>query len=257
MLKNKEAELAILQGLFGSMAWQGKGVYEGKPYKELRSITMLWPNTEHFVLIKDKVKTGNVLDIKGTRFSVGRAGSGTERSTLTVMQGVGLSKEDISPEYLGYMESAAGIKDGKLDGASLVAGPPVAAVSDLAASPTKVQILEFTDEQIKSIDELYPIWFRYVIPAGTYMYQDKDIQSIAQPNWLGVRMDIDEEVIYQLTKTIFENLEYLVGVHKAARFIQLDAALSGLPVPLHPGALKYYREKGLEIPDSLIPPEVK
>jgi TRAP transporter TAXI family solute receptor len=257
MLKNKEAELAILQGLFGSMAWQGKGMYEGKPYKELRSITMLWPNTEHFVLTKGKVITGNVLDMKGTRFSIGRAGSGTERSTLTVMQGVGLSKEDISPEYLGYMESAAAIKDGKLDGASLVAGPPVAAVSDLAASPTKIQILEFTDEQIEGIGKLYPIWFRYVIPAGTYMGQDKDIQSIAQPNWLGVRMDIDEDVIYQLTKTIFENLEYLVGVHKAARFIQLDAALSGLPVPLHSGALKYYREQGLKIPDSLIPPEAK
>ena len=257
MLKNKEAEIAILQGLFGSMAWQGKGMYEGKPYKELRSITMLWPNTEHFVLTKGKVITGNVLDMKGTRFSIGRAGSGTERSTLTVMQGVGLSKEDISPEYLGYMESAAAIKDGKLDGASLVAGPPVAAVSDLAASPTKIQILEFTDEQIASIGELYPIWFRYIIPAGTYMGQDKDIQSIAQPNWLGIRMDIDEDVIYQLTKTIFENLEYLVGVHKAARFIQLDSALSGLPVPLHPGALKYYREKGVKIPESLIPPEAK
>jgi TRAP transporter TAXI family solute receptor len=224
MLKGKEAELAILQGLFGSMAWQGKGMYEGKPYKELRSITMLWPNTEHFALTKDKVKTGNVLDIKGTRFSVGRAGSGTERSTLTIMEGVGLSKEDVSPEYLGYMESAAAMKDGKLDGASLVAGPPVAAVSDLAASPIDIQILEFTDEQIGSIGKLYPIWFRYVIPAGTYMGQDKDIQSIAQPNWLGLRMDIDEEVVYQLTKTIFENLEYLVGVHKAARFIQLDSA---------------------------------
>lgn len=257
MLKGKEAELAILQGLFGSMAWQGKGMYEGKPYKELRSITMLWPNTEHFVLTKDKVKTGNVLDMKGTRFSVGRAGSGTERSTLTVMQGVGLSKEDISPEYLGYMESAAAMKDGKLNGASLVAGPPVAAVSDLAASPIQIQILEFTDEQIGSIGKLYPIWFRYVIPAGTYMGQDRDVQSIAQPNWLGLRMDIDEEVVYQLTKTIFENLEYLVGVHKAARFIQLDSALSGLPVPLHPGALKYYREQGLEIPDSLIPTEAK
>ncbi len=89
------------------------------------------------------------------------------------------------------------------------------------------------------------------------MGQDKDVQSIAQPNWLGLRMDIDEEVVYQLTKTIFENLEYLVGVHKAARFIQLDSALSGLPVPLHPGALKYYRERGIEIPDSLIPPEAK
>ena len=79
---------------------------------------------------------------------------------------------DINPEYLGYMESAAAMKDGKLDGASLVAGPPVAAVSDLAASPIDIQILEFTDEQIGSIGKLYPIWFRYVIPAGTYMGQD-------------------------------------------------------------------------------------
>jgi len=79
MLKGKEVDLAILQGLFGKMAWNGIGIYD-KPYKELRTITMLWPNVEHFVIIEDKVKTGTVTDIKGLKFSIGRAGSGTERS---------------------------------------------------------------------------------------------------------------------------------------------------------------------------------
>jgi len=255
MLRNKEVEIGMFQGLFGSMAWKGKGIYEGNPYKELRSITMLWPNVEHFMITKDKVKTGNVMDIKGKRFSVGRAGSGTEGSTLVIMEGIGLSIEDIKPEYLGYTESSTAIKDGGLEGLSACAGIPIPVVSELKASLTDMQILEFTDEQIENVDKLYPIWFRYVIPAGTYMRQDKDVQTMAQTNVLGVRMDIDEEVVYKLTKIIFENLEYLVGVHQAARLIQLDSALLGLPAPLHPGALKYYREQGLKIPDRLIPPE--
>lgn len=259
MLKGKEVELAILQGLFGSMAFGGTGIYKGKPYKELRTITMLWPNTEHFVLVKKKVKTGTVVDIKGTRFSIGRAGSGTERSGLFIMKGIGLTVKDVKPEYLGYFESASAMKDGKIDGANLVAGEPVAAVTDLFSAPgMDVVILEFTDEQIKSIVEKTPYpGFRYIIPANTYRGQTKPIRTMAQPNFLGVRADVDEGVVYLLTKTIFENLGYLVKAHKATRFIKLESALSGLPGPLHPGALKYYRERGLKIPERLIPPEAK
>ncbi len=259
MLRGKEVDLAILQGLFGKMAWNGIGVYKNKPYKELRSITMLWPNVEHFVIMKDKVKTGTVTDIKGLRFSVGRAGSGTERSTLTIMQGVGLSIKDIKPEYLGYFESAQAMKDKRIDGASLCAGPPVAAVTDIFAAPgIKAAILEFTDQQLKQINSktAYP-GFRYIIPANTYPGQTKPVRSIAQPNFLGVRADVDEQVVYLLTKTLFENPEYLKNVHKMGAFIKLENALNGLPAPLHPGAYKYYKEKGLSIPPNLVPPEAK
>lgn len=257
MLKGKEVDLAILQGLFGKMAWNGIGIYKGKPYKELRTITMLWPNVEHFVILKDKVKTGTITDIKGLRFSIGRAGSGTERSGLTIMEGLGMKREDVKGEYLGYFESATAMKDGRIEGANLVAGPPVAAVMDIFASPgMNAVILEFTDEQLKEINEktAYP-GFRYIIPANTYPGQTKAVPSIAQPNFLGVRSDVDTEAVYLLTKTLFENSDYMRQVHKMATFITLENALSGLPAPLHPGTYKYYTEVGLKIPETLVPPE--
>jgi uncharacterized protein len=254
MLRNKEVDLAILQGLFGKSAWKGLGTYKDKPLKTLRSITMLWPNVEHFVVRSDKVKSGTVNDIKGLRFSIGRAGSGTERSGLTIMSALGLDREDVDGVYLGYFESSSAMKDKRLDGANIPAGPPVAAITDLFASPgLDVTILEFTDEQLKAINEktAYP-GYRYVVKAGTYPGQDKDVATIAQPNLLGVREDVPEDVVYQLTKTLFENPGFLKQVHKMGEWITLENALSGLPAPLHPGALKFYKEKGLEIPPELI-----
>jgi TRAP transporter TAXI family solute receptor len=257
MLKAKEIEMAILQGLFGKMAWNGTDIYKGKPMKELRSITMLWPNVEHFVLVKDKVKTGTITDIKGLKFSIGRAGSGTERSGLTLMSGVGLGRNDIQAEYLGYFESAKSMKDKRISGANLCAGPPVAAVTDLFATPgMNVKILEFTDAQINAINEKtsYP-GYRYIIPANTYPGQKEEVKTIAQPNFLAIRADVDPEIVYKLTKTIYENLGYLYSIHSATKHMKLESALSGLPVPLHPGALKYYREiGGIYIPAGLVPP---
>jgi len=256
MLKAKEVEMAILQGMFGRMAWNGTETYKDQPMKELRSITLLWPNVEHFVLVQDKVKTGTIADIKDLKFSIGRAGSGTEQSGLAIMSGIGLSRDDVKGEYLGYFESSTAMKDKMIHGANICAGPPVAAVTDLFATPgMKVQILEFTDEQLDAINEktAYP-GFRYIIPANTYPGQTKEIKTIAQPNFLGIRADVDPEIVYKLTKTIYENLPYLYSIHQATNFIKPELAISGLPVPLHPGALKYYREVGMTIPDRLIPP---
>jgi len=179
MLKGKEVEMAILQGLFGKMAWNGTHIYKGKPMKELRSITLLWPNVEHFVIFQDKVKTGTITDIKGLRFSVGRAGSGTEKSGLTIMSGVGMGRDDVDAEYLDYFGSSKAMKDKMIQGANLCAGPPVAAVTELFATPgMKVKVLEFTDEQLKAINEktAYP-GFRYLIPANTYPGQKKTDQN--------------------------------------------------------------------------------
>lgn len=259
MLKTKKVDLAILQGLFGTMALNGTDIYEGKAFKELRSISMLWPNVEHFVIIQEKVKTGTIADIKGLRFSIGRINSGTRVSGLMIMGGLGMSEDDIKAKHLGYFPSASAMRAKQIDGANLAAGPPVAAVTDLfAMRGMKVKVLEFTDKQLEAVLEktAYP-GYRFVIPANTYPGQKKPVKSIAQPNFLGVRSDVDKEVVYQLTKTIYENLNSLGAVHKTMRHIRLDTAVKGLTVPLHPGALKYYKEVGLKIPDNLTPPEAK
>lgn len=116
-------------------------------------------------------------------------------------------------------------------------------------------MLEFTDEQAKAINEktAYP-GFRYIIPANTYPGQKKPIKTIAQPNFLGIRADVDADIVYKLTKTIYENLDYLYNIHKATKYMKLESALSGLPAPLHPGALKYYKEVGVKVPARMIPP---
>ncbi|QJT07898.1 TAXI family TRAP transporter solute-binding subunit [Oceanidesulfovibrio marinus] len=249
MLKNKEADLAILQALFGLNAYQGKGPYEGNAYKDFRAITMLWENVEHFALLNDHVKTGTIEDLKGLdgKFSIGKRGSGTEGSGRTILTALGIDPDSLSLEYLGYNPSAQAMMDGRIVGANIPAGPPAAAITQLYAQlgADEVTVLDFTDEQLATIDKEYPIWGRYVIKAGTYPSQEKDINTISQPNFLACRADLPDETVYQITKTIYENLPFLHNIHKATMAMSLDRATKGLPAPLHPGAEKYYREVGI------------
>lgn len=249
MLKNKEADLAILQALFGLNAYQGKGPYEGKAYKDFRSITMLWENVEHFALLNDHVKSGTIEDLKGLdgKFSIGKRGSGTEGSGRTILTALGIDPDSLSLEYLGYNPSAQAMMDGRIVGANIPAGPPAAAITQLYAQlgADEVTVLDFTDEQLATIDKEYPIWGRYVIKAGTYPSQEKDINTISQPNFLACRADLPDETVYQITKTIYENLPFLHNIHKATMAMSLERATKGLPAPLHPGAEKYYREVGI------------
>ena len=250
MLKNKEADMAILQALFGQEAYNGTGKYKGKPMKEFRAITMLWENFEHFVLLNKYVKTGTMADLKnlGQKFSIGKRGSGTEGSGRTILAALGIDPEkEMTLEYLTYSPSASAMMDGRIVGANLCAGPPVAAVSQLFAQvgAKNVTVLDFSDEEVERLHKAYPIWTRNVVKAGTYPGQEKDIRTVAQPNFLAVRPDLPEETVYLITKTIFENLPFLHNIHKATTAMSLERATVGLPVPLHPGAEKYYREKGI------------
>ncbi|MBS0976177.1 TAXI family TRAP transporter solute-binding subunit, partial [Serratia rubidaea] len=124
LLQKDEAQLAILQSLLAVEAYQGVGNFAGRAYGDLRAISMLWPNVEHFVMLESKVKDGTLNDIAGSRFSVGPQASGTEQSTLVILRGVNMSKKNISPEYLGYGDTVSAMRDGRLDGGALPAGVP-------------------------------------------------------------------------------------------------------------------------------------
>jgi TRAP transporter TAXI family solute receptor len=250
MLKNKEADMAILQALFGQNAYNGLGPYKGKPVKNFRAITMLWENVEHFVLLSKYVKTGTMADLKnlGQKFSIGKRGSGTEGSGRAILAALGMDPEkEMTLEYLTYSPSASAMMDGRIVGANLVAGPPVAAVTQLFAQvgAKNVRVLDFSDEELEKLHKAYPIWTRYVVKGGTYPGQEKDIRTVAQPNFLACRPDLPEETVYLITKTIFENLSFLHNIHKATMAMRVERATAGLPVPLHPGAAKYYKEKGI------------
>jgi TRAP transporter TAXI family solute receptor len=250
MLKNKETDMAILQALFGQNAYNGLGPYKGKPMKDFRAVTMLWENVEHFVLLNKYVKTGTMADLKnlGQKFSIGKRGSGTEGSGRAILAALGMDPEkEMTLEYLTYSPSASAMMDGRIVGANLVAGPPVAAVTQLFAQVggKNVTVLDFSNEELEKLHKAYPIWTRYVIKGGTYPGQEKDIRTVAQPNFLACRPDLPEETVYLITKTIFENLSFLHNIHKATMAMTLRRATTGLPVPLHPGAAKYYKEKGI------------
>ncbi len=258
MLKNKEAQLAILQSLFGLNAYNGKGPYEGKAVKNFRSVTMLWENVEHFTVLQKFAKTGTVDDLKdfGKKFSIGKRGSGTEGSGRTILAALGVDPEkEMTLEFLAYTPSAQAMMDGRISGMNTPAGPPVAAVTQLYAQlgTKKIKVLDFTDAQLAQIQKQYPIWNRFVIKAGTYPGQKKDINTLSQPNFLAVEPGVSEETIYLITKTIYENLPFLNNIHKATKAMSLERAISGLPVPLHPGAAKYYQEMGIKIPAELMP----
>ncbi|MEP4703639.1 MAG: TAXI family TRAP transporter solute-binding subunit, partial [Hyphomicrobiales bacterium] len=223
LLRENEAQFAIIQGLFGHYAATGTGpVKADGPQKDLRSVSMLWQNVEQFVISADAAKTGTIEDIvalKGKPMAFGKQKSGTIGSNRTVLSGFGLDIEkDFSLFHGGYGPSADAVADGKASGAGLPAGVPTGAVTKLlAAKGDSVKLLSFTDEQAAKADGGKGLWTKYTIPAGTYPGQDKDVNTIAQPNFLAVRSDVDEDAVYMITKTMYENLPFLNAIHKATK----------------------------------------
>ena len=250
------ADFAILQGLFGSYAASGTGPVSA-PQTNMRSVTMLWQNVEQFGITNDMVKTGTVEDLKATKgmsVGMGRKNSGTIGSNTVLLSGLGM---DVSADFqlvdAGYGPTADALANGHAVAAGIPSGPPTGAITKLMASNgDKFTILDVTDEQLTAMDGGRNLWTRYTIAAGTYPGQDKDIQTIAQPNFLAVNANVDEEHVYQLTKTMYENLGFLTAIHPATKAMKIEAAMAGLPLPLHPGAAKYYKEVGLDIPDRLM-----
>ena len=260
LLRENQAQFAILQGLYGAWAWNGTGkVSADGPQKNLRSVSMLWQNVEHFVVRSDHVKSGDLSDLmnlKGQKFSIGKRSSGTEGSGRTILSGNGIDADAVfEVVYQGYGPSADALQNGTIQGMNTPAGVPVSAVTRAAAAlGDEMRILNFTDAQMDAANAEagLDLWSRYVISADTYPGQTLEITTIAQPNFLAVREDVDDEAVYQITKTIYENLDFLRAIHKATSAMSLDKAISGLPFPLHPGAARYYEEQGIEIPAGLM-----
>ena len=258
LIREKEAQFAILQGLFGFYAVNGVGPVEADGKQEhLRSISMLWQNVEQFIVLNEYADTGTISDfmkLKGTTVAMGRQNSGTIGSNRMIMKNLGVDMDaEFELYHAGYGPSAEAVQNGQATGAGMPGGVPTGAVSQLLASAAdSVTFLSMTEEQMKEADGGMGLWTPYTIAAGSYPNQDADIQTIAQPNFLGVHADVPEEHVYLITKTIYENLAFLQAIHPATKAMAIDKAIAGLPAPLHPGAARYYKEVGIEIPDSLM-----
>ncbi|MEO0623672.1 MAG: TAXI family TRAP transporter solute-binding subunit [Pseudomonadota bacterium] len=249
------ADFAILQGLFGSYAATGTGPIT-EPQENLRSVTMLWQNVEQFVVPTSKVSSGTMSDfvaLKGSTAGMGKQNSGTIGSNTVLLSGLGVDIEsDFDLVYAGYGPTADALANGQAVAAGLPSGPPTGAITKLmATNEGEFTILDVTAEELAAMDGGRNLWVPYTIAAGTYPGQDKDVNTIAQPNFLAVNADVDEEHVYMLTKTMYENLPFLQAIHPATNAMAVEKAMAGLPVPLHPGAQRYYEEVGLSIPDHL------
>ena len=258
LLREGEAQFAILQGLYGYYAASGTGpLEESGPQTELRAVSMLWQNVEQFVVAADAVDTGTMADfvaLKGDAVALGAQNSGTLGSNATLLAGLGADVEtDYELVYGGYGPSADALQNGQVRGISIPAGVPTGAISQLyAGAGDNVRMLDFTADEIAAADGGRELWTPYLIPAGTYPGQTEDINTIAQPNFLATTSSLPEENVYLITKAIYENLDFLKAIHPATKVMAIEQAIAGLPVPLHPGAQRYYEEVGVTIPDRLI-----
>ena len=250
------AQFAILQGLYGSYAATGTGPITD-PQTNMRSITMLWQNVEQFIVANEYVKTGTVSDLmnaKGKSMAMGKENSGTLGSNNVLLNGLGLDiSTDFTLLHAGYGPSVDALANGQAVGAGMPSGPPTGAVTKLmAANADKFTLLNVTEDEAAKMDGGRGLWVPYTIAAGTYPGQKNDVQTIAQPNFLAVNADVNEEHVYLLTKALFENLPFLQAIHPATKAMDVKKAMAGLPVALHPGAVRYYQEMGLEIPENLM-----
>ena len=243
LLQAGRGELAFTLGDSLSQAWNGNEEAGFRaPLKKLRTVAAIYPNYIQIVAAKESgIRT--LADLKGRRISVGAPKSGTELNARAVLGAAGLKYEDFDKvEYLPFGESVELMKNRQLDATLQSAGLGVASIRDLAQAVPIVVVAVPAETVGKIGDAAYRA---AVIPANTYEGQTEDVPAVAVVNFLVTHEDVPEEVVYAMTKGMFEHLDALAAAHAAGKSIKAETAASGSPVPLHPGAERYYREAGL------------
>jgi TRAP transporter TAXI family solute receptor len=242
LLQAKRGEVAFSLGDSVAFAWEGNAEAGfNAPLDQLRAIAAIYPNYVQIVASAESgIKT--LEDLRGKRVSVGAPKSGTELNARTILEAAGMSYADLGQvEYLPFAESAELVKNRQLDATLQSAGLGVASLKDLANALPMV-VVEIPAAVIEKIGAPY---VASMVPAGTYDGQGADVSTAAIGNILVTHAGVSEERVYEMTKSMFENLDDMVAAHAAARDIAADKALNGLSIPLHPGAERYYREAGL------------
>jgi uncharacterized protein len=256
LLRDNQVQFAILQGLFGAWSWNGEGPVRN-PQTQMRSVSALWMNVEHFVLLTELTSSGDMSDLNnldGERYVLGARNSGADQSGRFILDTLGIDyASKFSMAYMGYGPTASAIQDNNIVGMNIPAGAPVSAITQAyALLGDRMTILNWTQQQLDQLNARYPLWSWYEFPPGTYPSQDQLVRTVASPNVLVTRVDIPDDAVYNITKVIWENLATLQEIHRATNDMRPDIAIAGLSAPLHAGALRYYREVGLEIPQRLL-----
>jgi len=260
LLRDNQAQFAILQGLFGAWSWAGEGPVR-EPQTQLRSVSALWKNVEHFVLLSELASSGGIIDLNGLdgqRYVLGARNSGAEQTGRFILETLGIDYQNkFSLAWMGYGATVGAIQDGNIVGMNIPAGAPVSSITRAyALMGERIRILNWSQHELEQINSRYPLWDWHDFPPLTYPGQTEPVRTVASPNVLVVRADVAEEVVYHVTRVIWENLATLQEIHGATKDMRLELAIDGLGAPLHAGALRYYREvaneAGLEIPARLV-----
>ena len=242
LLQAGRGELAFALGDSVADAWSGVEEAGFKaPLKKLRAIAGTYPNYIQIVANADS-NIQTLADLKGKRISVGAPKSGTELNARAIFKAAGLSYEDMGEvQFLPYAESVELIKNRQLDATLQSSGLGMAAIRDLA-STMKISFVAIPADVVAKIGNA--AYQPATIPAKTYDGQDADVPTVAITNILVSHEGVSDDVAYQMTKLMFENVDKLATAHSAAKDIKLETAAKNLPIPLHPGAERYYKEAG-------------
>jgi TRAP transporter TAXI family solute receptor len=240
-----KADLAFIMADTGWDAYMGREKFKEKI--PLRTVAVLYPNNMHIVTVEG---TGieKVSDLKGKRVSTGAPGSGTEIKGLRILEAYGLDPDkDMKRDKLGVAESAGALKDRKIDAFFWDGGLPTAAVTDLGATPgIKIKLISHADAVPKMREKYGPLYVKGIIPAKTYPGQEVDAPMAVVMNLLVCHEKMKGDVAYDIVKTIFNHKPELIASHKDARYLSLEPQVGGSPIPLHPGAIRYFTEKGVK-----------
>ena len=217
----------------------------------LRTLVVFYPNRMHVVTVEGK-GIEKMTDLKGKRVATGAPASGTEVMAMRLIEAFGMDpNKDMTRERLSLAESVNALKDGKVDALMWVGGVPTPGITDLAATPgKKVKLIDHGDGADAMRKKYGPLYVKNRILANAYPGETRETTNVDVWNLLVVPESADENVIYQITKTMFEKKDELVKAHKDAAFLSLDNQLTGgSPIPFHPGARKYFEEQGIKFPN--------
>lgn len=245
LIKEHQVETAFVQSNVAYSAYKGEAQFYNKAVTNLRGIASLYPETIQVVARADSgIKT--LTDIKGKRLVPGDRGSGTEVDTLNILHAMGLTYKDFaSVDWLGFSGAAQRLQDKQADVTFTTAGWPTAAITELAVS-TPIVLVPIDEGLIKSLVDMYPFYSKVVIPKGTYKGMEQDVPTITTMAQWVVDEQVPEEVVYRLTKGLWEGgAQKMAEAHAKGKDVTLKTALGSMAIPLHPGAAKYYREKGM------------
>lgn len=224
-------------------AQHGQNSFEGKDGTKVQALFSFFPEVVQILSVDQSIKT--IPDLKGKRVAVGSAGSGTEVMARAILDIYGMSYDDINEDFLGFGDAASGLKDGTVDAAFTWAGIPTASVMELCATHS-ISMISFTDEELQKLMTVSSYCVPAQITKETYPKMYADAQSFSIPAIICANADLDEQFVYDFMVAVFDNMELLAQTHERGADLSLETALDGLDgATLHPGAEKFFREKGI------------